>query len=69
MHKKKSQVRKTTQQATIAGNKKYLSMKHKFTSSSTQGLAALEEEESTTKVKEVDKGHEKKYKEYVYPFS
>jgi hypothetical protein len=29
--------------------------KHKFTLSSTRGLAALEEEESITKVKEVDK--------------
>jgi hypothetical protein len=47
--------RTTTQQATIAGNKKYLSKKHKFTLSSTWGLAKLEEEESITKVKEVDK--------------
>jgi hypothetical protein len=28
-----------------------------------------EEEESIAKVKEVDKWREKKYKEYVYPFS
>jgi hypothetical protein len=56
MHKKKKKKeRTTTQQATIAGNKKYLSKKHKFTLSSTQGLAKLEEEESITKVKEVDK--------------
>jgi hypothetical protein len=53
MHKKKE--RTTTQQATIAGNKKYLSKKHKFTLSLTWGLAKLEEEESITKVKEVDK--------------
>jgi hypothetical protein len=53
MHKKKE--RTTTQQATIAWNKKYLSKKHKFTLSSTLGLAKLEEEESITKVKEVDK--------------
>jgi hypothetical protein len=55
MHKKKKKERTTTQQATIAGNKKYLSKKHKFTWSSTWGLAKLEEEESITKVKEVDK--------------
>jgi hypothetical protein len=36
-------------------NKKYLSKKYKFTLSSTRGLAKLEEEESITKVKEVDK--------------
>jgi hypothetical protein len=52
---KKKKERTTTQQATIAGNKKYLSKKHKFTLSSTRGLAKLEEEESITKVKEVDK--------------
>jgi hypothetical protein len=52
MHKKKRRRRKrgkTTQQATIAGNKRY------FTLSLTRGLAKLEEEESITKVKEVDK--------------
>jgi hypothetical protein len=32
-----------------------LSKKHKFTLASTQGLAALEEEESIAKVTEVDK--------------
>jgi hypothetical protein len=58
MHKqkeKKKEERTTTQQATTAGNKKYLSKKHKFTLSSTRGLAKLEEEESITKVKEVNK--------------
>jgi hypothetical protein len=57
MHKKKEKKKKetkTTQQATIAGNKKYLSKKHKFTSPSTRGLVALEEEEYIAKVKEVD---------------
>jgi hypothetical protein len=54
-HKKRKKERTTTPQVTIAGNKKYLSKKHKFTSSSTRGLAKLEEEESITKVKEVDK--------------
>jgi hypothetical protein len=39
----------------IARNKKYLSKKRKFTSSSTRGLAALEEEVSIAKMKEVDK--------------
>jgi hypothetical protein len=56
---KKKKERKTTQQATqqatIAGNKKYLSKKCKFTLSLTRGLEKLEEEESITKVKEVDK--------------
>jgi hypothetical protein len=52
---KKKKERKTTQQAIIAGNKKYLSKKCKFTLSSTRGLAKLEEEESSTKVKEVNK--------------
>jgi hypothetical protein len=51
MHKnKKQQVREI--------NSKELEIfvkKHKFTLSSTRGLAALEEEESITKVKEVDK--------------
>jgi hypothetical protein len=55
MHKKKKKERITTQQVTTAGNKKYLTKKHKFTLSSTWGLAKLEEEESITKVKEVDK--------------
>jgi hypothetical protein len=66
---KKKKERTTTQQATIAGNKKYLSEKHKFTLSSTWGLAKLEEEESITKVKEVDKWRKKKYKAQVYPCS
>jgi hypothetical protein len=58
LHKKREKKKKestTTQQATIAGNKKYLSKKHKFTLSSTWGLAKLEEEESITKVKKIDK--------------
>jgi hypothetical protein len=37
----------------MEGNTKYLSKKHKFTSSSTRGLAALEEEEYIAKMKEV----------------
>jgi hypothetical protein len=37
--------------------------------SSTRGLAKLEEEESITKVKEVNKWREKKYKAQVYSCS
>jgi hypothetical protein len=53
----------------VAGNKKCLSKKHEFTSSSTRGLAALEEQECIAKIKEVENSREKKYKEYVYSFS
>jgi hypothetical protein len=41
MHKKEREERTTTQQVTIAGNKKYLSKKHKFTLSSTRGACEI----------------------------
>jgi hypothetical protein len=47
--------KKNTAREIIARNKKIFVKKHKFTSSSTRGLAALEGEKSIAKAKEVDK--------------
>jgi hypothetical protein len=52
---RKKMHKKSTAREIIARNKKIFVKKPKFTSSSTRGLATLEEEKSIAKATEVDK--------------